>query len=102
LKKWLSTYTPRRIKEANNARNQLKLQAKKAGKKTTFTHLQDERLVKQARNAYIYFLQARVASGDMRNMKIGEVGGVVAREWKGLSTEEKKASIIISLQELSH
>ena len=89
-KRWLSTYTPKQVKEANNARNQLRKEAKAAGKKTTYPHIKDDRLVKQPRNAYSYFLSARVASGDMKNMKITEIGGLVAREWKALNGPEKK------------
>ena len=90
FKRWLSSYSPLRIKQANDARNQLRRQAKKAGKKRAYPHIQDDRLVKQARNAYSFFLSDRVASGDMTHMNIGEIGGLVGREWKALSASDKK------------
>lgn len=89
-KKWLSQHAPAEIRAANNARNQLKALAKKDGKTKAYRHIQDERLVKQARTAYIFFTQDRFASGDMRNMRIAEVGPLIAREWKALSPAEKK------------
>ncbi len=89
-KKWLASYTPLQIKKANLARDQLKRQAKAAGKKAGFPHIQDERIVKRPGNAYAYFLQDRVASGDMRGMQVSEVGKLVGREWKELSLSGRK------------
>ena len=89
-KKWLLQHTPAEIKAANVARNQLKKQAKKDGTKKRLRHIQDERLVKQARAPYTYFLADRFASGDMKNMKLTEIGTLIGREWKALSAEEKK------------
>ena len=89
-KRWLSTFSPLQVKAANTARSQLRRQAKKDGKKKTYPRIQDERLVKQPRNAYSFFLSARVASGDLNNMKVSEVGGLVGREWKSLSASDKK------------
>jgi hypothetical protein len=88
----LGEHTPAEIKAANNARNQLKQQAKKEGRKKNFNHIQDERLVKQARSSYAYFLMDRFASGDMRNMKISEVGVLIGREWKALSAAQKQVT----------
>ena len=92
-KKWLLRHTPAEIKAANAARNQLKRQAKKDGIKKAFRHIQDERLVKQARAPYTYFLMDRFASGDMRNMNISEIGALIGREWKALSPDDKKVFI---------
>lgn len=91
--KWLLQHTPAEIKAANVARNQLKRQAKKDGKKKAFHHISDDRLVKQARAPYTYFLMDRFASGDMINMKISEVGPLIGREWKALSADEKRVNI---------
>lgn len=90
FKKWLGEHSPIEIKEANAARSKLKRQAKKEGSKKTYPHIQDERIVKQARMPYAYFLGERFASGDMKNMKIGEVGALIGREWRALSAEERK------------
>lgn len=86
----MSQHTPAEIKAANAARNQLKQKAKKEGKKKVYKHIQDERVVKQPRTSYTYFLTDRFASGDMKHMKIGEVGALIGREWKALSAAEKK------------
>ena len=88
--KWLGEHSPAEIRAANVARSYLRRQAKKAGSKKVYRHLKDERIVKQARTPYAYFLMERFASGDMKNMKISEVGPLIGREWRALSTEEKK------------
>lgn len=90
FKQWLSSYTPKQIKEANNARQALKRASKKAGGHKQFNHIQDSRLVKQPTSAYSYFLVERNASGDFSGMKIAEIGGLMGREWKALSASDKK------------
>ena len=86
LKRWVQSFTPLQIKEANNARDQLKREAKKNSSKRQFrhkfSHIKDDRLVKQPANTYAMFVQDRYASGDMNGMKIGEIGKLVGREFK--------------------
>ena len=89
-KKWLESHTPAQIRDANNARNQLRAQAKAEGIKRTYQHIKDDRLVKQPLNAYGFFLKDRVASGDMTGMRITEIGQLVGKEWKALSAADKK------------
>lgn len=91
-KNWVQSFTPLQIKEANNARDQLKREAKKNGDKhpRKYAHIKDDRLVKLPVNPYALFLQDRVASGDMNGMKIGEVGKLVAREFKDLDAAQRK------------
>jgi hypothetical protein len=89
-KKWLESHTPVQIRDANNARNQLRAQAKAEGIKKTYQHIKDDRLVKQPLNAYGFFLKDRVASGDMAGMRVTEIGQLVGREWKALSAADKK------------
>ena len=84
------------IKEANSARLSLRREAKATGKKAQFNHIKDDRLVKQPINSYAFFLKDRIASGDMRAMQIGEIGKLVAREWKGLPAADRKVSGAIS------
>ena len=83
-------YTPAEIKAANSARNYLNKIAKKKGQKKMFIHFHDERVVKRPRSPYVYFLQDRFASGDMKNMKILETTPLIAREWKALTAAQKK------------
>ncbi|KAF7512448.1 hypothetical protein GJ744_001383 [Endocarpon pusillum] len=90
FKKWLGEHSPVEIKAANIARSQLRRQAKKEGSKKTYPHIQDERIVKRPQPPYTYFVMERFASGDMKNMKIGEYAALIGREWRALSAEEKK------------
>jgi hypothetical protein len=89
-KKWLESHTPAQIRNANNARNQLRAQAKVEGTKKTYQHIKDDRLVKQPLNAYGFFLKDRVASNDMTGMRITEIGQLVGREWKALPAADRK------------
>lgn len=89
-KKWLSEHSPLEIKAANLARDRLRKQAIKDGKGKVYRHIRDERIVKQTRSAYSYFLADRFASGDFRHMKFSEIGPLLGREWKALGVEEKK------------
>lgn len=50
--------------------------------------------MKGPRNAYAYYLQARVSSGDLKGITVAEVGKLVAKEWKELSTLQKQVSFI--------
>ena len=93
--RWLQSYTPLQIKEANNARDQLKRDAKAAGKSKAiarYNHIKDDRLVKQPANPYAMFVQDRVASGDLNGMQVKEYGSLLGREFKELSATQKKVS----------
>lgn len=89
-KKWVQSHTPLEIKKANNARKQLTAQAKAAGHKTIYRQIQDDRTVKQPRNAYSYFFSDRHASGDLKGLSVGESGKLIGREWAQLSDNAKK------------
>lgn len=91
-KQWLSMYTPKQVKEANNARQALKRANKKAGGHKMYASIHDSRLVKQPVSPYTYFLVERNATGDFTGMKIAELGGLVGKEWKALSSSDKKVS----------
>ncbi|KEF56053.1 uncharacterized protein A1O9_07634 [Exophiala aquamarina CBS 119918] len=89
-KKWVQSHTPLEIKKANNARKQLTAQAKAAGHKTTYRQIQDDRSVKQPRNAYSYFFGDRYASGDLQGLSVGESAKLIGKEWAQLSDNAKK------------
>jgi hypothetical protein len=93
-KKWVQSFTPLQIREANHARDLLKQEAKKSGSKKNYTHIKDDRQVKLPVNNYASFLQDRFNSGDMKGMTISEAGKLVAREWKELNPAEKRVSYI--------
>ena len=91
-KRWVQSFTPLQIKQANHARDLLRQEAKKNGKKTIYAHIKDDRLVKMPQNQYSLFLKDRYDSGDMKGMTIVEAGKLVAREWKDVSPAEKRVS----------
>ena len=91
-KQWLLSFTPKQIKEANSARLALNRHAKATGGKKHHPRIRDDRLVKPAGRAYTYFAAERNASGDMNGMRIGEIGGLVGKEWNALSASRKKVS----------
>ncbi|EXJ85243.1 hypothetical protein A1O3_05918 [Capronia epimyces CBS 606.96] len=91
-KKWVQTFTPLEIKNANSARKQLAKKAKEAGKKTKFQSIKDDRTVKAPQNGYSFFFTDRHLSGDLKGLPVAESGKLVGREWKALSPSEKKAS----------
>jgi hypothetical protein len=93
-KKWVQSFEPLRIKQANHARDLLRQEAKKAGKKTLYTHIKDDRLVKMPATQYSLFLKDRYDSGDMKGMTVNEASKLIAREWKDLNAAEKKVWLL--------
>jgi hypothetical protein len=89
-KQWLLSFTPKQIKEANTARLALNRQSKSSGTKKRIPRLQDDRLVRSVMSAYTYFFVERNQSGDMTGMKVGEIGGLIGKEWKALSASARK------------
>jgi hypothetical protein len=81
------------VRDANYARIQLRQQAKAAGQKKQYAHIQDDRLVKQPVNSYSHFLSDRIKSGDFKDMKISEIGSLIGREWKALTASDKQVSV---------
>lgn len=55
-----------------------------------FAPLQDDRLVKQPRSAFINFCVERRASGDYARMHVTESAKLLGREWKQLDAATKK------------
>ncbi|KAL9037516.1 MAG: hypothetical protein Q9214_005670 [Letrouitia sp. 1 TL-2023] len=94
--KWILSFTPSQIYEANNARSQLRRQTTKAWHK-----LHDERLVKRQKSAYNLFHSQRYDSGDFQGLKVTESAKLIGEEWNKLSTNEKKACDLPSLYKLS-
>ncbi|RMZ88256.1 hypothetical protein DV736_g4511, partial [Chaetothyriales sp. CBS 134916] len=90
-KEWVQSHTPLQIKQANHARDLLRQDGKKNGKKASYPHIKDERLVKLPHNQFSLFLKDRFESGDLKGLSIAEAGRAVAREWKDLSPAEKRA-----------
>ena len=88
-RQWIESHTPTAIYEANLAR--LSLRRRKV---RGYHKLQDHRQVKGRLNAYALFMKDRLLSGDMKGLKGPEAFRLTAREWKGLSASERKASFI--------
>lgn len=97
-KQWLLSHTPKQIKEANTARLALNRESKAGGTKKRIPRLLDDRLVKPVMSAYTYFFVERNQSGDMAGMKVGEIGGLIGKEWKALSTSARKVRVFQSFK----
>jgi len=89
-KKWVESHSPERIKLANNARRLLK---KRTGG-TRARKIKDERQVKGPRTAFTFFLTARYASGDFKNVAFKDAAQQISKEWKSLPDAEKKVSFL--------
>lgn len=84
--KWIRSLEPAQIKAANNARAALT----RRGVKGYQRKLEDERIPKTAKTAYIYFSIDRNNSGDLKGISFSERGGLIGAEWKALPADEKK------------
>ncbi|RDW88839.1 hypothetical protein BP6252_00871 [Coleophoma cylindrospora] len=87
LKKWIESYTPDQIREANNARRLLKDKVKSVGKNL----LDDVRAPKRPRSAMMLFTRQRWASGDFKGVKVPDASKLIMEEWRELSSAEKEA-----------
>lgn len=85
-KKWVESYTPMQIREANNARRQLKAKLVNYNK----GQIQDDRAVATPASAYIIFFKERYATGEFKNMSTTEAAKLVGAEWKALSASSKE------------
>ena len=95
-RKWVESYTPIQIRQANNARAALSRSTKKQ-----WRPLKDERQVKSYRNAYTFFSTERLGSGDFHGIKIPDAAKLIGREFKALPAHELKASFAHSSRSLS-
>lgn len=94
-KKWLAQFTPAQVKDANAARRLLSTRWAEKNNKTKknirkFPTIQDDRLVKHPKSAYIYFNIDRQQSGDFHKMTIRESATLIGREWKQLDEASRK------------
>jgi hypothetical protein len=91
---WIRSHTPTQIHAANNARTQLRrLRRHPTNKRINPPHtskLVDDRQVKRPVNAYARFNADRQATGDFKNIPLGDSAKLIAQEWKSLSAGEKK------------
>ncbi|KAK7707252.1 hypothetical protein SLS57_009421 [Botryosphaeria dothidea] len=86
FQKWLRSFTPLEIKQANNARRLLRTKVPSYRK----GQIQDDRLVKQPLTPFIYFFKERYSTGDFKNMPINEAAKLVSQEWKALGSSDKQ------------
>lgn len=61
-----------------------------------YAPIQDERLVKRPVTAYIQFSINRNASGDFRNISLGERAKLIGQEWRALNESEKKVRLSLT------
>lgn len=83
---------------ANRARHALKRKLNLKKGSTKWNQIQDERAVKRPLTPYIQFSVDRHASGDFRNIGIGERAKLIGQEWKALSESEKKVRFAATTQ----
>ncbi|KAF2145711.1 uncharacterized protein K452DRAFT_295298 [Aplosporella prunicola CBS 121167] len=86
-KKWLESYTPAEIRQANQARASLR---RKTDGKYRPGNIKDDRLVKGSKSAYVIFCESRWKSGDLANISVIEAAKLMGQEWKKLGAAEKK------------
>jgi hypothetical protein len=100
-KRWVESHDPVTIQTANAARASLrrKLEANPdhKRKRSAWPPIRDERATKRPLNAYAQFSVNRNASGDFKNIRLGERSKLIAEEWKALSADEKKVCQLTSL-----
>ncbi|KAI9816391.1 MAG: hypothetical protein M1832_005058 [Thelocarpon impressellum] len=89
-KKWIESFTPDQIREANNARRRLK---RLLNRPQSYHLIKDERQPKRALSPYVHFYLSRVESGDLKHMSVGDRSRLVRDEWKGLTDAEKQQYI---------
>lgn len=77
------------IKIANLARAKLRRRLDAKGAKK-WPAIRDERQVKRYTTSFMQFSISRQASGDFKNIALGERAKLIAQEWKALSDEEKQ------------
>ena len=95
-KRWVEQHAPEEIAIANTARASLRRQEdRKKGKATKFPVIHDERAVKRGMTAFLQFSINRHASGDFKNIQLGERAKLIGQEWKALNEEEKKVSFYL-------
>ncbi|KAH8425827.1 HMG-box domain-containing protein [Aspergillus melleus] len=83
--KWVRSYTPAQIREANNARRRL---TKLKGRR--YALIEDDRLVKPPRTSFACYVKERTQSGDFKHMGGPELLRQLVVEWKELSDSEKE------------
>ncbi|KPI41810.1 uncharacterized protein AB675_5322 [Cyphellophora attinorum] len=91
-KKWVQSYTPLQIKQANLARAQLLREAKAKKQKSLapYRAIKDDRQPKLPASPWALFVADRTQTGDYKGMTPKESFQLMSREYKGLSAGEKK------------
>jgi len=95
---WLKSHTPEEIRQANNARGQLRRRAKKSTeisgkgkpKVAKFRKIADDRLVKAPSQPFILYYTERNAAGVFRHIKAVDAMKLARDEYKELNASEKK------------
>ena len=83
---WVHSHTPQQIVIANRARSALK----RRGVRGYTSQIQDDRKILGVRNAYLRFHLERHASGDFKHIHAKHSAGLIAKEWKALSSAEQQ------------
>ncbi|PWY81909.1 hypothetical protein BO70DRAFT_362343 [Aspergillus heteromorphus CBS 117.55] len=88
-RKWVESYTPIEIKQANLARKQL---ARLRNKKPRY--IQDDRLVKRPKASYILYAEERLSSSDLHDLPVPERSKHVGAEWNNMTKAQKEPYVV--------
>ncbi|KAL8667400.1 MAG: hypothetical protein Q9202_000616 [Teloschistes flavicans] len=86
-RKWIQSYSPVQIAEANTARLALR-KSSTQGKR--WPKLQDERLVTRPRSPYNLFYKQRYLTGDFKGMRVAAAAKLIGAEWREMDASQKK------------
>ncbi|PYH46198.1 uncharacterized protein BP01DRAFT_391039 [Aspergillus saccharolyticus JOP 1030-1] len=89
MNKWIQSYTPAQIRDANAARHKLHKLEKK---RSRLRLINDPRLVSRPAPPYVIFSRIRTEEDpELKNLPFVERSRAIAAQWKELASEEKKA-----------
>lgn len=84
---WVKTHSPLQIKNANDARRNLR---RRLNRHRKFSAIRDERQVKGTRSAYVIFCTEQRATGNFDHLKGGAVFTRIAEDWRKLGENERQ------------
>ncbi|KAI8151137.1 High mobility group-T protein [Colletotrichum sp. SAR 10_70] len=100
-KAWVESHTPLEINNANNARKRLRaLSPKEDGKRQVKPRsIIDERLPNRPTSAFLFFVKARWAQGDLPSA-IGLATKAIGEEWNNLTEAEKAPYLALAKSDM--
>ncbi|KAL1984823.1 hypothetical protein VTN96DRAFT_8667 [Rasamsonia emersonii] len=87
---WVKSHTPLEIRQANLARRRLAKLTESFKHPIRMNPIRDDRQVKGVQSSFLFFVEERFKSGDLKHMSIREATKRIADEWRGLTEQEKE------------